>query len=322
MIPHFTSPLGQVGIADCIEHKIGSGGNRMTLKPYVLLFIGVLSVSFAAIFIRLADAPPLVIATYRLAIASIVLLPFALIRAKATPVRKLSRGDILLILLSSIFIASHFALWITSLNCTSIASSVILVTAHPVFVAIISYFLWGERLTKPMVVGIGIALVGALFINFGSFALSRGSLLGDVLALLAALSMGIYLLIGRQLRERINILNYLALVYTCAAVILLIATVVTGYSLFGYSSTTYTMIVLLALIPQLIGHSSLNLALRLMPAIFVSVAILGEPVGATALGYFILAEAPTTVEIAGGLLVLGGIFMVCKSSAKTVQFGV
>jgi len=225
----------------------------------------------------------------------------------------------LLILLSSIFVALHFALWITSLSYTSIASAVILVTAHPVFVAIISYFIWGERLTKLMVLGIGAALVGALFINLGSFALSPGALLGDVLALLAAFAMGAYLLIGRQLRERINILNYLALIYTCAAVSLLMATVVTGCSLSGYSSTTYTMIVLLALVPQLIGHSSLNLALRFMPATFVSVAILGEPVGATALGYFILGEAPTAVEILGGLLILGGIFMVLRQKPEGIK---
>lgn len=280
------------------------------MKPYAILFVGVLAVSFAAIFIRLADAPPLVIATYRLSIASAVLLPFAFTRAKKVTIGKLPKGTLLLMLLSSVFIALHFALWITSLNYTSIASSVILVTAHPVFVAVISYFLWGERLTRLMVLGIVVALLGALFINYGSFTISHGALLGDVLALLAAFSMGAYLVIGRQLRARIDVLSYLTIIYTCAAVILLVATIVAGYSLFGYSSATYMMLVLIALVPQLIGHSSLNLALRLIPAIFVSVAILGEPVGATALGYFILAEVPTTVEIVGGLLILGGIFMV------------
>jgi len=170
-----------------------------------------------------------------------------------------------------------------------------------------------------MVLGIGAALVGTLFISWGGFALSLDALLGNVLALLAAFAMGAYLLIGRQLRERINILNYLALIYTCAAVILLMATVVSGCSLSGYSSTTYTMIVLLALVPQLIGHSSLNLALRFMPATFVSVAILGEPVGATALGYFILGEVPTAVEILGGLLILGGIFMVLRQKPEGIK---
>ena len=270
-----------------------------------------LSVSFAAIFIRLAEAPPLVIATYRLGIASLALMPFLLIHPKRI-FNKLSRGDVSLMLLSSLFLALHFGLWITSLSHTSIASSVILVTSSPLFVALISDFLWGERLTKSMMLGIGIALAGALFIAQGGFALSQETLLGDGLALLAALAMGSYLVIGRQLRRRVDIRHYLAIVYTGSALILLISTLIAGHSLSGYSQTTYIMMILLAVVPQLIGHSSLNIALRLIPVTFVAVAILGEPVGATTLGYFILGEVPTLVEILGGLLILGGIFMVLR----------
>ncbi len=270
-----------------------------------------LSVSFAAVFIRLAEAPPLVIATYRLGIASIILIPFLLTHPKRI-FNKLSRGDVSLMLLSSLFMSLHFGLWITSLEYTSIASSVILVTSSPLFVALISYFLWGERLTRQMMLGIGVALVGALFIARGGFALSQETLLGDGLALLAALAMGSYLVIGRQLRRRVDIYHYLAIVYSGSALILLISTLIAGYSLSGYSQTTYLMMILLAVVPQLIGHSSLNLALRLVPATFVAVAILGEPVGATTLGYFILGEAPTLVEILSGLLILGGIFTVLR----------
>jgi len=128
--------------------------------------------------------------------------------------------------------------------------------------------------------------------------------------------MGAYLIIGRQLRARIDILSYLTILYTCSAVILLVATLAFGYSFFGYSTTTYIMLVLLALVPQLIGHSSLNLAVRLMPVTLVSVTILGEPVGATLLGYFILGEIPTANEIVGGLLILGGIFLVMRRKPR------
>lgn len=287
----------------------------MGIKPYIILFIGVLSVSFAAVFIRLADAPPLVIAAYRLGIASVILIPFASMRFGKT-LKKLSRSDILLVLLSGVFIALHFALWITSLSYTSIASSVVLVTSHPVFIAVISYFLWGERLNRPAVLGIIVALVGVVFINYSGFSLHPQALFGNLLALLAAFFMGAYLVIGRQLRARINIWHYLAVIYTCAAIILLLATVVSGQSLVGYSSTTYTMLILLALVPQLIGHSSLNIAVRMMPVILVSVAILGEPVLATALGYFILGEWATTGEIVGGLLTLAGIFIVMRNKPK------
>jgi len=285
------------------------------VKPYVILFVGVLSVSFAAIFIRLADAPPLVIATYRLAIASAILIPIASMKSRKS-LNKLSRREILLILLSSVFVALHFGLWITSLSYTSIASSVVLVTAHPAFVVVISYFLWGERVNKLTIGGIVVAFLGVILVNYGGFTFGSPAILGDLLALTAGFAMGAYLIIGRQLRARIDILSYLTILYTCSAVILLIATLSFGYNLFGYSTTTYAMMILLALIPQLIGHSTLNLAVRLIPVIFVSVAILGEPVGATLLGYFILGEVPTANEIAGGLLILGGIFLVMRQKPR------
>ena len=285
------------------------------MKPYVVLFVGVLSVSFAAIFIRLAEAPPLVIAAYRLTLASIVLIPIASTKSMKS-LRTLSRHDMLLILLSSVFIALHFGLWITSLSYTSIASSVILVTYHPAFVAIISYFLWGERLNKLTISGIVIALIGIILINYGGFAFSSRAFLGNLLALVAGFAMGAYLIIGGQLRARIDLLPYLTIIYTCSAVLLLIAAVLFGHSFTGYSSTTYLMLILLAIVPQLVGHSCFNLAVRLIPVTFVSVAILGEPVGATLLGYFILSEIPTANEIVGGLLILTGIFIVLRRTPK------
>lgn len=288
------------------------------MKAYVTLAVGVLSVSFAAIFIRLADAPPLVIATYRLAIASFILIPVALARS-AKSRAALSRRDRLFLLLASLFLALHFALWITSLSYTSIPSSVVLVTCHPAFVAIVSYLLWGERLGKLAVGGIVVALAGVVLINYGGFTFGRQAVLGNLLALVAAFSMGAYLLIGGQLRARIDLLLYLTSIYTGAAVILLLAAIGSGQHLFGYSPMTYSMMVLLALVPQLIGHSSLNVAIRLMPVILVSVAILGEPVGATLLGYFILGEAPTVNEIWGGLLILGGIFIVMRQRHDRVD---
>ena len=230
--------------------------------------------------------------------------------------KKLSRRDILLILLSSVFIALHFGLWITSLSYTSIASSVILVTCHPAFVAVISYFLWSERLNKLTISGIGVALVGIILINYGGFTFGSRAIFGDLLALVAAFAMGAYLIIGKQIRARIDILPYLTLIYSGAAVILLLATVGSGHSFTGYSATTYLMMVLLAIVPQLIGHSCLNLAVRLIPVTFVSVAILGEPIGATILGYFILSEAPTANELFGGFLILAGIFTVLRQTPK------
>jgi len=285
------------------------------VKAYLVLLVGVVSVSFAAIFIRLAEAPPLVIAAYRLTIASLVLI--LLTYKKTMPsMKRLSGRDGLLLLLSSFFLALHFALWITSLSYTSIASSVILVTCHPAFVAVISYFLWHEVLNRLTIGGMVIAFAGVVLINYGGFAFGAQAILGDVLALIAGFAMGGYLILGGHLKNRIEILPYLTMIYTGAAIILLLATAGFGYSFTGYSGTTYLMMVLLAVVPQLIGHSSFNLALRMIPVTFVSVAILGEPVGATLLGYFILGEVPTVKELIGGVLILAGIFIVLRQMPK------
>ncbi len=285
------------------------------VKAYLVLLVGVVSVSFAAIFIRLAEAPPLVIAAYRLTIASLVLLPIASTKLMKN-LKRLSGRDGLLLFFSSFFLALHFALWITSLSYTSIASSVILVTCHPAFVACLSYFLWHEVLSRLTIGGMVIAFLGIVLINYGGFTFGSQAALGDVLALIAGFAMGGYLIIGGQLRARIEILPYLAMIYTGAAVILLLATAGFGYSFTGYSGTTYLMMVLLAVVPQLIGHSSFNLAVRLIPVTFVSVAILGEPVGATLLGYFILDEVPTAKELIGGVLILAGIFIVLRQTPQ------
>jgi drug/metabolite transporter (DMT)-like permease len=281
------------------------------LRPYLALFVGVLAVSFAAVFIRLAEAPPLAIAAYRMAIAAALLLPFTSVKAIRS-LLKLSRRDLSLVLLSGMFLALHFWLWITSLSYTSIASSVVLVTAHPAFVVIVSYFLWRERLHRAAFGGIAIAFTGVILISYGGLTFDSQAYLGNLLALTAGLVMGAYLITGRQLRARIDIVSYLTAIYTIAAIALLIAVVVSGTSLFGYSAETYTMLVLLALVPQLIGHSSLNLAVRLIPVTLVSVAILGEPVGATILGALIIGEVPMINELIGGALILGGIYIVIR----------
>jgi len=277
-------------------------------RQYSVLTLGVISVSFAAIFIRLAEAPPLVIAAYRLCLASLVVAPTAWIRSRQE-LRGLSRREVALALLSGVFLALHFGLWIASLSYTSVASSVVLVTANPIFVAIASYLLFRERLGRQAILGIVVCLVGAVLIGYGNWRLGPQPLLGGVLALLGALVVAGYLLIGRRLRQNIGILSYTALTYSSAAVLLLVAALAFRYPLFGYSSTTYLMLVLLAVVPQLIGHTSLNWSLRFVSATLVTIAVLGEPVLATALAFFILDEAPTLTEVIGGILILAGIFV-------------
>jgi drug/metabolite transporter (DMT)-like permease len=242
-------------------------------------------------------------------IAAAVITPYYMIRYRGLP-QKLNRRDVLLMLVSASFLALHFGLWITSLEYTTIASSVVLATSHPVFVAVISYFLWQERLHRKVVMGIAVALGGVAIINYGGFALSADALWGNILAFLSAAALGVYLIIGRHLKERVRLLPYLSAVYGGAALILLAVTLIVGYSLTGYSTNTYIMFLLLAFVPQLAGHTLLNQSVRLLSATIVSAAILGEPVGAIMLGYMILGEGITVTEAVGSLLTLSGILMV------------
>ena len=282
------------------------------------LVLGVIAVSFAAVLIRLADAPPLVIAAYRLCVASLILAPAALTRSRQE-IRRLTRRSIVLAVASGAFLALHFALWISSLSYTSVATSVVLVTITPIFVAVASYLLFGERLTWQVMAGIVVCLAGAVLIGYGDWQISSESLFGGVLALLGALAVAGYLLIGRKLRQEISLLSYSFLVYSSAAVMLLVAALVRGYPLFDYTPTTYLWMVLLALVPQLLGHMSLVWALRFVSATLVTVAVLGEPVGATILAFLILGEAPTWSEIVGGVLILVGIFVAFRRGTAAIE---
>ena len=271
-----------------------------------VLAAGVVALSCAAVLVRLADAPPLAVAAFRLLLASLVLLPVGLVRAREE-MTYLLRGEWRLLLLAGVLLASHFALWIASLSYTTVASSVVLVTASPLFVAVASRVLFGERLRRATFAGIAISLAGALLIGYAGFRLGGSATTGNLLALLAAGAVAGYLLVGRRLRANAGLLAYTTVVFTVAALVLLGAALLSGVPLTGYTAVTYGALLALALVPQLVGHMSLNWALRFLPATMVTVAILGEPVGATTLAWMVLGEVPTCVEVAGAVLMLCGI---------------
>ena len=282
----------------------------MRVTSSIVLLIGILAVSAASILIRNAQttAPSLVIASYRMTIASLVVVPVALWRHQ-NDLRKLQAREWLLAAGSGVFLALHFAAWVTSLEYTSVTSSVVLDTTSPLWVAIGSWLLLRERLTRAVVCGLIIAVTGSLVIGFGDMIQGAGSasVLGNSLALVGALMVTGYWLIGRRVRGSLSLAPYVAIVYSMAAVVLLIMVGGARQSLTGYDTITYVWLVLLALVPQLVGHTSFNWALARLPAVFVAVATLGEPIGATILAYFLLGEIPTTVRIFGAALVLAGI---------------
>ncbi len=272
----------------------------------VVLGLGVVAISCAAVLVRIADAPPLAVAAFRLLIASMVLLPFGVTRARREIVWLL-RNEWKLLLLAGVLLALHFALWIASLSYTTVASSVVLVTATPLFVALASRLLFKEFLRRETFLGIAISTFGAVLIGHAGWQVGGAAPSGNFLALMAAVAMAGYLLIGRRIRRTGGLLAYSTTVFSVAAVVLVVAVIITGASFIGYTRATYGAMVALALVPQIMGHVSLNWALRFLPATMVTVAVLGEPVGASFLAWLTLGEAPTGLEILGAILMLLGI---------------
>ena len=284
---------------------------------YPLLPIGMIAISTASIFIKLCDAPVLTIATYRMILASLMLTPFACYKK---PWEGWESKEIKWFLLSGLFLSLHFAFWIASLKYTSVASSVVLVTTHPILVGIGGWLFLKERMGMNLVAGIALAVLGCGLVSSGDVSLSKESLMGDGFALLGAIAASGYLLVGRKLRKDQNLFPYIFPVYWTAGLILILLSLIFQKSFWGYSSSTYAYLFLLALIPQLIGHTTFNWALRYLPASMVAITILGEPIGSTILAFLILKEGLTIWKVLGGMLILLGILVALKNTSKSLLF--
>jgi drug/metabolite transporter (DMT)-like permease len=291
--------------------------SQAAVKPLVGLGVGVVAVSFAAIFIRWADAPALTIAAYRLTIAAAILAPIVWTLARAE-LRVLTWGDLRLALLSGAFLGFHFAFWISSLDYTSVASSVVFVTTSPLWVGLGAHLFTEDRLTRPLMIGILLAVGGGVIIGYGDIGIGPSELFGDVLAILGAVAMAGYLLIGRHLRPKVSLVTYIFLTYSAAAIELLLIAALTRQPFTGFAANTYLMFILLAVVPQLVGHSTFNWALRYLPVTYVAVTTMGEPVGSTLLAWGLLGEPPTWFKIGGGVLILAGIWSANREARKTV----
>jgi len=296
------------------------------ISPAIALFFGILAVSTASIFIRYAQAagvPSLVIAAARMTIAALALLPIIWLRHRAE-LLALTRREWKLALLSGVFLAAHFAVWITSLEYTTVASSVVLVTTTPLWVALFSPLTIKEPVTRLVLIGMGLALLGGITVGLSDSCTLTGytvlcppfseflageAFLGDLLALLGAFAAAGYILIGRRLRNGMSLLPYVFVVYGMSALVLLVVVFGSGNSLMGYSPSAYMWLALLALVPQLLGHSVFNWALRYLPAAYVSITLLGEPVGSAILAYLLLGEAPGGLMLFGAILILSGIYV-------------
>jgi drug/metabolite transporter (DMT)-like permease len=295
---------------------------RPAFTPRLALVMGIIAVSSGSIFARFAqaEAPSLAIAAFRLSLAALLLLPFAWLRYRRE-FRGLMRRDLLWLLASGIFLAIHFATWITSLEYTSVASSVALVSTSPLWVALFAWAVWREPLTPALVISLALTLCGTIILSFAEArtAISSRPLLGNALALSGALAVSGYWLIGCQLRRRLSLVPYITLAYGSAALVLLTAALLFRQPLTGFKPSTYGWFLLLALLPQLLGHSSFNWALGHLPASSVAIATLGEPIGAAVLAFLFLGETPSLLKVSAAALILVGIFLALHGKTAAIE---
>lgn len=289
--------------------------NNFSIESRIRLYliIGVFAVSTAAILIKLSsEAHPLAIAFYRMFISVLVFFIITLIyRIKSSDyvnVYTLKTNQILRIMISSLGLAMHFWFWVWSLSFTSVASSVLLVTTNPFIVLLFSWIIWSHPIRLKMIIGMFVGLIGGTIIILGD-SQHTNNITGDFLALLGSLCIVPYILCGRSLRKDMNILTYNLYVYGFATIFLFILIIIFRIELFGLSAYTYFMLLLVALIPQVIGHSLLNWVLGYATAVLVTISVMAEPIIATVLASFILDEIPSLYWYLGGFLILFGIYL-------------
>jgi drug/metabolite transporter (DMT)-like permease len=294
-------------------------------KParFTILGLSVLMVSSAAIMIRFAQAEAVssvAIAAWRLGIAALVLVVVVAVKSSARDeLRKTCKKDYLLAIISGLFLAAHFASWISSLRYTSVASSTALVTTNPIWIALVSWLIFREKLGRWLIIGIVAAIVGSGLIFASDARLMTGAggenpPLGNMLALIGSLTVCGYLLIGRRLRTTMTLLPYIVITYSSAAVALLLAALAAGHPLAGYSALAWACLVGLGLGPQLLGHSGINWALKHIPATFIAIVILGEPIGSSLLAWWIFGETFAPLQLAGFTVLLAGIYFASRDS--------
>ncbi len=274
--------------------------------PFLVLAIALAAVSFGSIFARLADAAPLAIAAWRMGLAALVVIPVAL-TGRPGAGRPEARSSALAAA-AGLFLALHFATWIASLDYTSIARSVLLVSTAPIWVAILLFVTGRGAPPLATLLALAFAIGGVAIASAGG---DRGgaAMTGDLLAVAGAIAMAAYLLLSQRSQASLPFRSYLAIAYGSAAVLLCIAVLITDTPASGFAAATWWALAGMAAISQLIGHSGYNWALRHLSPLFVAVVLVGEPVFASLLGWWLLGEELDWQTGAGGLLILTGIVL-------------
>ncbi len=277
--------------------------------------VGIAAVSTGAIFARLARADPIVIAAYRVGIASLVLLP-AVLRSCRSELACMRPQTLAAAIAAGAFLALHFATWISSLAHTSVANSVVLVNTNPLWVALLAPVLTRESIGARARASIALSVAGAVVIGSEGLRADPAQLLGDGLALLGGVCAAFYLLLGKRVRSELSLLGYIFVCYGSAAVLLWGAVLVLRLPASGFAAGTWGAFLGMALFSQLVGHSCYNWALRWVSASAVAVGLLGEPIGASLLAYLLFGETVSWLEALGMGLILTGIYLAATESRR------
>jgi len=294
----------------------------MKNKAYIALFISIVSVSFASIFIVSIqkNVPSLSIAFYRLFFTTLLIMPLVFLRVDTRKeLCNLPRSTLYIMIIIGVILAAHFALWITSLKLTSVASSVILVTAHPLLVGPVSHFLFKEKLSFLNAFGIALSVSGVFILVYGNYGFSSGvldTLEGNILAILGGIAAGFYILGGRKIRKTVSVSCYAIVVYGVGTIVLFFICLFFNAPLYNFSLGDYLIILLMAVVAGIFGHTLYNWSLEHVRASLASVVLLGEPLGSTLLAFLIpwINQIPSKYTMLGGGIILTGIYLTARNN--------
>ena len=315
-----------------MQPKRSPDARSTPFHAYVVILIAIVATSSAAILIRLAldeDMPPLLIACARLLIATLALTPIVLRRYRDT-FAGLASNELKLITLAGLCLAIHFSAWVASLQYTTVLVSVVIVSTGPIWVAILEVIFLHIRVSRLVVLGLLVALFGAVIIGFplqGAFGAAQSTeslnatITGALLALIGALTVSVYMLIGRKLRTKLHVIPYVWLVYGVASVGTLLAIGLTSTPVSGFRPQGYLVLLAMGLVPQLLGHSSLNYLLEYFPAAMVSMFSQLEPIGSAVLALILFRELPPGKQIAGSAIIIIGVILASRGEIRASETG-
>ena len=281
---------------------------KSPINPYIPIAIGIISVSLSAIFVKWSSAESSIIAFYRMFFTVVLMSPIFFYKY-VKELKDVTRKEWIFSSIAGIFLAFHFILWFESLKYTSVASSTVLVTLQPIFAFVGTYVFFKEKVSLKGIIGALVAIVGSFLIAWGDFKVSGDAFYGDMLALIACALVTGYFLFGQEVRKGMSLTTYTMIVYVVSTIVLFIYCMIDGASFGPYDNNEWLIFLLLAIIPNLLGHNMFNWAIKYVSANVISVSILFEPIGAAILAYFLLSENLSASQLIGGSIVIAGIML-------------